>query len=485
MAEVVVMPQLGNTVESCLVTQWLVKVGDTIDEGTLICAIETDKSSMEVPAGVAGTVLALLVEEGDDVPVKDPIIVVGEAGEAVDPSLLNPPTGEETPAAAEFEATGTVAAGPVASAANLADNQSAGTSKTESSPAAVSGQTAPVSPRARGLAASQGIGAASLTGSGPGGRVITRDVEAAIAGGASLTVGARGEAENYIPGTPGTGIGGRVTRAELQAIDASGAISGATADISADTSTDVSTTTSATTMPADFPGSYTDTPLKGVRKVIAERMMSSLQNSAQLTLTATAPADGLLALRKRLKNAPEELGLNRVTIGDLIGYATAKTLARFPAINAHLENQRIRSFDSVHLGVAVDTPRGLLVPTVRFAETLTLREFSDLSKVVANQAIDGSISPDLLGGGTFTVSNLGAFGIESFTPVLNEPQVGILGVGTITPRPVELADGTIGIEQRVWLSLTMDHRAFDGADGARFLKDLVSAIANIDLTVLG
>ena len=225
--------------------------------------------------------------------------------------------------------------------------------------------------------------------------------------------------------------------------------------------------------------------MKGVRKVIAQRMTSSLQNTAQLTLDTTAPADGLLALRAKLKNAPEGMGLNKVTIGDLIGYAVVKTLVRYPALNAHLEGDVLREFDSVHLGIAVDTLRGLLVPTVRFSEEMTLREFSNQSKKVAFGAIDGDIDPALLSGGTFTVTNLGAFGIEAFTPVLNEPQVSILGVGTITPRPKQNADGTVGIENRVWLSLTMDHQAYDGADGARFLKDLTQAIANIELTVLG
>lgn len=444
MAEVVVMPQLGNSVESCLITEWLVKVGDTVEANTLLCAIETDKSSMEVPAGVSGVVLALLVEEGDDVPVKEPIVVVGEAGEEVDPSLL----GSAEPEAVEVvESAAPVAAAPAPVAvATRAEGAS------------------PVSPRARGLAAEQGVAATSLQGSGPGGRVIERDVNAAIAAGPGLTVGARGAAEDFVPGAAGSGIGGRVTRADLTATPSSDAPAVAT---------------------ADFPGTFTDTPLKGVRNVIAQRMMSSLENAAQLTLTATAKADGLLALRKKLKNAPEEMGLNGVTVGDLVGYAVAKTLVRYPAVNAHLEGGVIRSFDSVHLGVAVDTPRGLLVPTVRFAEAMTLRQFSAASKTVARAAIDGTISPDLLAGGTFTVSNLGAFGIESFTPVLNSPQAGILGVGTITPRPVQNADGSVGIEQRLWLSLTMDHQVYDGADGARFLKDLAAAIANIDLTVLG
>lgn len=472
MAEIVVMPALGNSVESSLISEWLVAVGDTVDENTLLCAIETDKSSMEVPAGVSGVVLALLADEGDDVPVKVPIAVIGAAGEEVDPALLSG-SGDEDDDEDASDNQGDATADPSASDASA---QGAGTA---ASAVAITDSSAPVSPRARNLAHEQGIAADRLQGSGPHGRVITQDVEAAIASGPGLTKGARPEADGFVPGQTGTGIGGRVSRADLANLPQTEA---------AETATPAASTTSAGTpsaVSADFPGTYKDTPLRGVRKVIAERMVSSLQNTAQLTLDTTAPADGLLALRKKLKNAPESMGLSRVTIGDLIGYAVVKMLVRYPAINAHLTGGVLREFDSVHMGIAVDTPRGLLVPTVRFSEKMTLREFSNQSKTIAYAAIDGDIDPSLLSGGTFTVTNLGAFGIEAFTPVLNEPQVGILGVGAITPRPKQNADGTVGIENRVWLSLTMDHQAYDGADGARFLKDLSEAIANIDLTVLG
>jgi pyruvate dehydrogenase E2 component (dihydrolipoamide acetyltransferase) len=459
MAHVVVMPQLGNTVESCLVTAWLVKVGDVVDASSLLCEIETDKSSMEVPAGVSGTVLALLAEEGDDVPVKAPLLVVGEPGENVEEFLAGaglPPatTGEAG------EVSETTAEPPIPQVAEP------GASAPTPAPASAG---AAVSPRARGLAASQGIAADRLAGSGPHGRVIERDVAAAIASGAALTPGARAEAAGFVPGASGTGIGGRVTRADL----ASGQRDDAAAQPAA-----------APAQPHDFPGAFTDTPLRGIRKVIADRMMNSLATSAQLTYTATAPASGLLALRKRLKGASDP-ELSAITLGDLVGYAAVKTLAQHATVNAHLSDGTLRTFASVHLGMAVDTPRGLLVPTLRFAETLTLRQFSVQSKALANEAIAGSINPDLLGGATFTVSNLGAFGIESFTPLLNVPQVAILGVDAIFPRAVINPDGSVGAEQRIGFSLTADHQVIDGADAARYLKDLCAAVADIDLTVLG
>jgi pyruvate dehydrogenase E2 component (dihydrolipoamide acetyltransferase) len=483
MAQVVVMPQLGNTVESCLITTWLVKVGDAVDAATLLCEIETDKSAMEVPAGVAGTVLALLAEEGDEVPVKQPIVVVGDPGENVEEYLAGaglPPvtTGE----AGEVNES---APEPLVPTATVPEERPEPAEDASRRAAGVSaGSPAGISPRARGLAASQGIEASLLAGTGPEGRVIERDVQAAVAAGPGLTAGARAAAEGFVPGAVGSGIGGRVTRADLA--------SGSGATVAELEEAPVGAASLGSGIVREFPGAVTETPLKGIRKVIAERMMNSLATSAQLTYTATAPATGMLAMRKRLKGSSDP-ELAAITLGDLVGYAAVKTLAKHAAVNAHLSDPSagsgqapvLTTFASVHLGMAVDTPRGLLVPTLRFAETLTLREFSKLSKQLAMDAIGGSISPDLLGGATFTVSNLGAFGIESFTPLLNVPQVAILGVDAIFPRAVINPDGSVGAEQRIGFSLTADHRVIDGADAARYLKDLCAAVADIDLTVLG
>jgi pyruvate dehydrogenase E2 component (dihydrolipoamide acetyltransferase) len=475
MAQVVVMPQLGNTVESCLITTWLVKVGDAVDAATLLCEIETDKSAMEVPAGVAGTVLALLAEEGDEVPVKQPIVVVGAPGESVEEYLAGaglPPriTGEagEVDESTPEPLVPTVADVPEASVVEPVET------KVPTSP--TSGPASGVSPRARGLAASQGIDATRLAGTGPEGRVIERDVQAAIAAGPGLTAGARATAKGFVPGAAGSGIGGRVTRADLAAPG--------TETVPEEARELASEASPRAADALEFPGAVTTSPLKGIRKMIAERMMNSLATSAQLTYTATAPAAGMLALRKRLKGAADP-ELAAITLGDLVGYAAVKTLARHATVNSHLSDGVLTTFASVHLGMAVDTPRGLLVPTLRFADTLTLRDFSKFSKQLAMDAIAGSISPDLLGGATFTVSNLGAFGIESFTPLLNVPQVAILGVDAIFPRAVINNDGTVGAEQRIGFSLTADHRVIDGADAARYLKDLCAAVADIDLTVLG
>ena len=446
MATIVVMPQLGNSVESCIIVEWMIAEGDTVAVDQTLASIETDKSTMEVPSTAEGTVLKLLWEEGDEVPVKDPLIIVGEPGEDISGLV---PGGDAAPAEADAPAEQADAA-PEAAAPAFATERATGA----------------VSPRARALAASNCVDASAIAeGSGPHGRVIERDVAAAIAAGPVLTSAARAAG---VSATEGTGIGGRVSVADA----------GRTAEAAP------AAAVAAPAAAADFPGASTSAPLKGVRKVVAKRMMESLTSTAQLTLNTTANAAGILAMRKKVKNADEALGLNKITLNDLVCFAVSRTLLKYPVFNAHLEDGVLTEFEQVHLGFACDTPRGLLVPVIRSAQALGLKAFSDEAKRLAGGAIDGSLSPEFLSGGTFTVSNIGSFGIETFTPVINLPQTAILGVGAITPRPTVAADGSIGVEQRLNLSLTIDHQVIDGADGARFLRDLVAAIENIDVTVL-
>ncbi len=470
MAQIVVMPALGNTVESCLLTTWLVSVGDVVDAAATLCEIETDKAAMDVPAGVAGTVLALLAAQGDEVPVKAPIAVIGapddNAEEALAEAGLAPQvTGE----AGEVDESAPDDLAPSASqtspdAQPAPDAPAAGTAPTSSGGAVAS------SPRARGFAERAGLDWTQAAGTGPHGRVIERDVAALAASGPQPTAATRGADLTGVG--QGTALGGRVGAADLAGVGAEPAPAPAAPSHSGG-------------VPHEFPGAFTDTPLKGVRKIVAERMMNALATSAQLTYTVTAPADGLLALRTRFKASDPARGFTGITLGDLVCFATVRVLARHANLNAHLADGTLRTFESVHLGLAVDTPRGLLVPTIRHADTLSLRELSQATKDLAAQCHDGKIDPALLTGATFTVSNLGAFGMESFTPIINVPQTGILGVNTILPRAVALADGSVGLEQRLGLSLTADHQVVDGADAARFLADLSAAIADIDLTVMG
>jgi len=305
-----------------------------------------------------------------------------------------------------------------------------------------------VSPRARRTATKVGLDAGNLVGSGPGGRVLSSDVRAAL----ELAGIPPDDDDPTPPPAP------RPARA-----------AGPAAEEIADE-------------PA-FPGPYTDTPLVETRGLVADRILAASAAHAQSSFTTSAPAGALLRLRAWLKNS-EPLGLVSVTIGDLVAFAVARVAARFPTLNATIQEQMVRSWESVHLGIAVDTSHGLLVPTIRFASQLGLRDLSAEIKTSAGQAGDGSIDPAFLSGATFVITNLGAQGIEAFTPRLHLPQVAILGIGAIVARPVINSDGTTGVESRIGLTLTVDYSVVRAAEATRFLKDLVSFLADIDLAIL-
>jgi pyruvate dehydrogenase E2 component (dihydrolipoamide acetyltransferase) len=454
-AHTVVLPRLGNTVESCILNSWLVQVGDDVTATTELCEVETDKSTVQVPAGFDGVLLAVLAGEGDEVPVLAPIAVIGSRGEPI-----GPPTAVDA-ASPVHESTSDSSGSDVDSGASVAS---------VATPAASSAGRPATSPRARASAIEHQLPLSTVPeGSGPHGRILAQDVQAVLDGSPQLTRSAadRVALDDRLPTAPGTGIGGRVREADLQR-DGAAALASSPSAERAEAGDDVTTTT-----------------LRGIRKLIATRMTESLATTAQVSYDITAPADALLELRRRLKASDPALGLAGVTIGDLVAFAAVRVATRFPAINAHLVGDELRSFSQVNVGLAVDTPRGLLVPTVLDASARTLRDFSATTKALVADCQAGTIAPDLLTGATFTVTNLGSFGIEGFTPILNAPQTAILGVSAIVPRPTIDADGHVtGAERRLGLSLTADHRVVDGADAARFLSQLVSAIEHIDLTVM-
>jgi pyruvate dehydrogenase E2 component (dihydrolipoamide acetyltransferase) len=458
MANNIILPKQGNTVESCIIVEWKVKPGDSVTAETAVCEVETDKATMEVAAGFAGTILSLLYKEGDDVPVMTPIAIVGAAGEKVDASAV------QTAASGGPAAPGAVAA--KAEDAPAAVRQPAAAAAPQASGSEAHG----VSPRARNLAFKEGLDLAGLGGTGPEGRVIERDVRAGLESRPALTraAGELARSGSPVPAT-GSGLGGRVTAADMTAPRPSAAASSASVPAGIAPS-------------ADFPGPFSETPIKGIRKRIADRMSESLQTTAQLTMNSSAKAERLLALRKRFKASDTELGLSGVTINDLVLFAVSRTLVRFPNMNAHKKDGKILSFDHVHLGVAVDTPRGLMVPVIRFADLLSLKGIAAEAKRLAAACKDETITPDELKGSTLTVTNLGSLGIESFTPVINIPEVAILGVCSILER-VELLDGVPAAVPYLGLSLTIDHCVVDGSPAAVFLKELGAAIADIDISL--
>ncbi|PID56183.1 dihydrolipoyllysine acetyltransferase [candidate division KSB3 bacterium] len=455
MAKEILMPRQGNTVESCLILEWHKQEGDRVEVGDVLCEVETDKAAFEVESEESGMILKLLYPAGEDVAVLRPIAIVGDSGEDISDMLAAAKDPDASPqeAPAVKEA---VVSEPEHLAAVIPDAATVN---------AAAGRRQAVSPRARRVASAKGLDPASVTGSGPEGRVIERDVLAALGDQAPLSPAAKAVLLDRDWQAPehGSGIGGRVMTADLQSAPNPCPAQAAAADSS---------------------GAVTDIPVKGVRKIIASRMLDSLQSTAQLTINASADASALLAYRKRLKQSNEELGLSGITINDFVLYAIARTLPQFPFMNAHFLGETIREFANVHLGMAVDSERGLLVPVIKNADRLALKALSGEAKRLGAAAKSGAVSPDDLSGASFTMTNLGALGIESFTPVLNPPEVAILGVCAIQPKPV-LDGDDVTYRPHINLSLTFDHRAVDGAPAARFLKALCTALADFDLLLAG
>ncbi len=392
MATLVLLPQLGISEESAVLTEWRVQTGDAVKAGDVLFSLETGKSAFDVESEYTGTVLALLVSEGDEVPVKTPVCAIGEAGEQF--TMNNEPIPE--PAKPVIETAHETQSGFANGSLLMVSCQGA-------------------SPRAKKLALKNDVDPLLTVPSGPDGRVIERDVRQFI------DTGAESQQSNAVS------------------------------------------------------YAYEDKPLSVIRRTIAKTMTASLRNAAQLTHTASFDATELQKTRKTLKANPVTAG---VTLNDMILFAVTRTLPAFPALNAWiLENNVMRAFKDVHLACAVDTEKGLMVPVIFNASGKTLPDISNELKTLAEGCRNGTIAPDLLTGGSFTVSNLGAFGIESFTPILNPPQTGILGVCGISQR-VRTIDGCIGVYPAMTLSLTYDHRAVDGAPASRFLQALCNNLEN-------
>ena len=461
MAHVVIMPKQGQSVESCIVTEFKKKPGDKVAVGDVLFSYETDKASFEEEAKVEGTVLAVFFKDNDEIPVLTNVMVIGNEGEsfaefapAADGAGA---TAEETPAATS--ATLGNLRGGTASEAGGRVERSETVVGGVSSAAAIPG--APVSPRARMIAAEKGVNTNQIAGSGPYGRIIARDVEAAAAAQGRLSGLAKAMmAEGGVEAGKGTGLAGTVRGGDLK-----------------------------TWKPVDteLAGEGVDfhvEKLSNMRKLIAKSMYNSLQNTAQLTHMLGADARKVQALRKKAKKALEEGRIDaNVTINDFVCYAAVKALQKFPKVNSHCLGDAMRLFDTVNLGCAVDTERGLMVPAVKHAEKLSIIELSKQLKKLADDCKKGSCNPDLLASeaASFTVSNLGGFGVEWFTPIINVPQSAILGVGTIVPRPKDLGGGVYAFVPYMGLSLTYDHRAIDGGEATRFLKQVAVELETLDI----
>lgn len=407
MASGVIMPRQGQSVESCIITNWNVKEGDMVNEGDVLFEYETDKSAFEEEAQTSGMILKILAEEGDDVPCLDVVCVIGNEGEDISEFLTNTQTEDKE----EVKETKK----EIPESTNIISTGEVNEEK--------------ISPRAKMMAEEKHLDLTKAIPTGPDGRIIERDI---------LQLAKEGYKIN------------KSSKEDVIFIE----------DNVNDTISE-----------------YEDIPHSNVRKVIAKSMHSSLSNMAQLTFNRSFDTTNMMKYRKMIKSSMESLGLEKITVNDIIMYAVSRVILNHKSFNAHYDDEKLRVFNNVHLGMAVDTKRGLLVPTIFNANKMSLNEISKRAKELGAMASEGKISPDLLSGATFTVSNLGSMGIESFTPIVNPPQTGILGVCGLEDK-IKVVDGNIIPYKAMNLSLTCDHRAVDGADAARLLKDLCEALEN-------
>ncbi len=418
----VLMPKQGITVESCILTKWNVKVGDVVKKGDVLFSYETDKSAFDQESEFDGEVLALFCEEGDEVPVLTNVCVIGKKGDDVS---FFAPEGASAPVAEEVKSDAPVSVSAPAPA------------KVENAPAQDGGRIF-ASPRAKNLATKLGVDLKDVNATGPKGRIIEADVREASVN----------------------------PKAKVETVSAP-------AEVKVDKLANVDVK------------AFKDEKMSGIRKVIAKNMVLSLSTMAQLTHTLSFDCTNVMAFRKYLKDNAESLKLPQITINHIIIFALSRVLKNHKDLNAHLVNgDTMRYFEHVNMGIATDTPKGLLVPTLFGADLMSLSEIAEKSKKLSNDAIAGKLSPDLLTGGSFTISNVGTMGIESFTPVVNPPQTGILGVNTMETKIKLGKNGEIIPYTSMALSLSYDHRALDGAPASRFLKDLKDYLENFSYNLL-
>lgn len=404
MSTIVTMPQQGLTEESSVIAEWYVKEGDAVKVGAPLFAIETGKATFDVESEVEGTVLGIFAQEGDDVPIKAPVCVIGEPGESFERPAAAAPA---APAATEEKK-----AAPAAAAAPVSSVQSSGEGF--------------ASPRAKAAAERAGVDWRDAAATGAEGRVIERDIAALAANRGKTTIAAKEAA--------------CAAEEEFEIVKNS-----------------------------------------GIRKVIAQNMHDSLANMAQLSMTAYFDASELFAFREKVKTMGEKLGYPNISINDMILFAVSRTVLDHPLFNAHFSEKETKIFHRVHLGVATNTDRGLMVPTLFNADLKSLNMISREAKALSAACRDNTIKPEQLSGGSITVTNLGNNGISTFTPVINPPQTAIIGVCSPEWRVRPGKDGAVEMYRAMGISLTFDHRAVDGAPAAAFLHDFCQRLENFSL----
>lgn len=423
MAEVITMLALSPTMEEGTIAEWLKPEGSTVEEGELIAEIETDKATMEMESFFEGTVLKVLVKAGDAVKVGDPMAVIGEEGEDVEAALAEygkAPAQEDKPAPSDD--------------AKPAPQEDKAEAKSEQ---ASDNERVFVSPVAKNMAQEANLDLSKLKGSGPHGRIVKADVEQAIALGKSSAKASPAQpAQAKAPAGDSLVIG--------QMPDAGGH----------------------------------GEPMSQMRKTIAKRLTQVWQNTPHFYLTMSIDMAAAMAFRKQINAQLESAGFDaKVSVNDLIIKSCAIALKRFPRMNVAFNGDELQHFEQVHIGVAVAIEDGLITPTVHNADQKSLAQISTQVRELATKARDKKLKPNEFGGSTFTISNLGMYGIDDFCAVINPPEAGILACGAVQQVPV-VVNGELAVGTRMRVTLSCDHRAVDGAVGAQFLQHVKTLLEN-------
>ncbi len=424
MAQEIVLPQWGMEMQDATVVRWLKQEGDPVQEGEPLVELETAKIATELESIASGVVAHILIPEGATVPIRTVLAIVAAPGEQV-----------PRPPGVAPSVTAALAAAPAV-------------------PSRSAAQGAPqVVPAARRLAQERGIDLSQVQGTGPGGRILVDDVHKALE---TRTAAPSAPAEVAVQVTPAARHLARQHGIDLKRVQGSGPRGRILLE-------DVQKALEGQAQPMAQPAQVV--PIRGMRQTIATRMLQSVQTMAQVTLTTEVDVTDAMTLRTGLARQWPESGLSPL---HLVIKATARALQEHPRMNAVQKEHAIELVSDIHIGVAVSLAEGLLVPTIHRADAKHLAEIARESRDLATRAREGQASYEEVTGGTFTITNLGSYGIDAFTPIINPPQVGILGIGRVVEKPVVYQE-EITKRSMMFLSLTFDHRVIDGAPAAAFL----------------
>jgi TPP-dependent acetoin dehydrogenase complex, E2 component, dihydrolipoyllysine-residue acetyltransferase len=456
MAVEVIMPKAGSEMEEGEIVQWFKNEGDHVEEGEVLLEIVTDKVNMEVEAEATGTLLKILAQAGDVVPVVQTIAWIGEPGEKI-------------PGASE--------SGEVAPAETIIEKKVDYTPVKEVEKVDYSGLRA--TPAARAYARKKGIDLSKVKGSGPKGRIHKDDVldyklnsKVKISPLAERIAKIEGiNTESIV----GTGPNGKIMKADIMAV-----LHGAT-KVEADPKAEVAPKApKAPKAPNENQWGVVETvPMSPMRKVISKRMSESYFSAPTFVVNVEVDMTELLALRKKVVDAIIEETGKKATVTDFISLAVIKSLMKHPYVNASLSSDEKEMYlhHYVNLSIAVGMDSGLVVPVIKGADKMSLKELVVASKEITTKALNGKLKPDEMADSTFTISNLGMYGVKSFVPIINQPNTAILGVSATVPKPV-VYNGEVTVRPIMTLTLTADHRVVDGLEGAKFMKTLKEAIEN-------